>query len=168
MYNADLEEIASVNHISDTTNIEVGQLVFIPRARNQQVAAIQSALEDFIWPVRGRVITSFGQTRNSIINKGLNIAPSGSSEVVASRSGRVVFYTPNFKGYGKTIIIDHGDGFSTVYSRNSEVLVKPGEDVPRGMAIARLGVLGSRGSETYLHFEIRKGHSPQNPNFYLQ
>ncbi|MFZ2357130.1 MAG: LysM peptidoglycan-binding domain-containing M23 family metallopeptidase [Candidatus Omnitrophota bacterium] len=159
MYNIDLEELVGINHIAAVTNIEVGKLIFIPRQK-KQIEKKDILLEDFIWPIKGRVINSFGQKLSNVVNKGINIEPSGNSDVVASRSGRIIFYSPDFKGYGKTIIIDHQDGFTTVYSRNTEVFIKPGDKVLKGMVIARVN--------NYLHFEIRKGYVSQNPNFYLQ
>jgi murein DD-endopeptidase MepM/ murein hydrolase activator NlpD len=101
-----------------------------------------------------------------MINKGINIQTYGSPNVVASRSGKVVFYDDNFKDFGKTIIIDHGDGFSTVYARNSQVFIKIGDYVQRGTLIAKAGST-DRDKNTYLHFQIRKGYIPQNPYFYL-
>lgn len=166
MYEVDLEELARVNRISDSASIEVGQLLFIPNRRRIKTASVKYSSDDFIWPIKGRVIASFGQTYNNMINKGLNIQPRSSLEIVAARSGRVVFYAKDFGGYGKTIIIDHGDGLSTVYARNSEVLIKLGDEVQKGDLIAKAGSAG-RDKNTYLHFEIRKGHLPQNPYFYL-
>lgn len=166
MYNIDLEELVDINHIATVTNIEVGELIFVPRGK-KQIEKINITFEDFIWPVEGRVINSYGQTVSNVVNKGINIEPSGNSDVVASRSGRVVFYSPDFKGYGKTVIIDHQDGFTTVYSRNTQVFIKPGDKVLKGMVIARLA-WQVKGANNYLHFEIRKGHISQNPNFYLQ
>jgi murein DD-endopeptidase MepM/ murein hydrolase activator NlpD len=166
IYNLDLDELVSINHISDATNIEVGQLIFIPQRQKPQLPLIQSRLEDFIWPIKGRVITTFGQVFNDMINKGINIQTYADTDVVASRSGKVVFYSPNFKGFGKTIIVDHGDGFLTVYARNSEALVKIGDQVQKGTLIAKVGSRG-RDKSTYLHFEIRKSYIPQNPYFYL-
>ena len=86
--------------------------------------------------------------------------------VAASRSGRVIFSEEKVKGFGKTVIIDHGDGIQTVYSHNSEILVKIGEDVKQAQPIAKVGSTG-RGNSPYLHFEIRKRHKPQNPFYYL-
>lgn len=169
MYDVDLDELIKANNISDATNIEVGQRLLIP----QRYATIrhvprktQSFADDFIWPLEGRAIAAFGQSYNNVINKGLNIQPYGSRDVFASRNGKVVFYNDNFSGYGKTIIIDHGDGFSTVYARNSEVFVKPGDEIQKGAVIAKAGSAG-RDRNIYLHFEIRKGATPQNPYFYL-
>ncbi len=166
IYNVDLDEIARTNRIPDATNIEPGQLIFIPSAQRKQYLSGQSSAEDFSWPIKGKVIVSFGQTFNDMINKGINIQRVRSQDVIASRSGKVTFYDSNFENFGKTIIIDHGDGFSTVYARNSEIFVKIGDYVQRGTVIAKVGS-SDRDKNTYLHFEIRKGHIPQNPYFYL-
>jgi len=160
IYGVDLDEITRINHISDATNIEVGQLIFIPNRQNiqTQTPSIRySTSDDFTWPLKGKVIVTFGQTFNNMINKGINIQSYG-SDVVASRSGKVVFFDDHFGGFGKTLIIDHGDGFSTVYAMNSQVFIKAGDHVEKGAMIAKASTL---------HFEIRKGHIPQNPLFYL-
>jgi len=165
-YNIDLEELTRINHISDATAVEIGQVVFIPNRQKPAALTLTSSSEDFIWPIRGRVIGAFGSVHNNMINRGLNIQPGATADVVASRGGRIVFIDKNFGGFGKTFIIDHGDGFSTVYARNSEIFVKAGDSVSRGSVIARAGTAG-RDRSTYLHFEIRKGHVSQNPYFYL-
>jgi len=165
-YNIDLDELVRINRISDATNIEIGQLIFIPHAKQAKTVILESYGDDFIWPLKGKVISTFGQNFNNMINKGLNIQPYSGSDVLASRSGKVVFYSPNLEGFGKTVIIEHNEGFSTVYARNSRVLVKPGEEVRQGMVIARAGS-GGRDKNNYLHFEIRKGYTSVNPYFYL-
>ncbi|MFA5145205.1 MAG: LysM peptidoglycan-binding domain-containing M23 family metallopeptidase [Candidatus Omnitrophota bacterium] len=166
LYNVDLDRITQINHISDTSNIEIGQLIFIPNRQKQVSLPDRYASEDFMWPVKGRVIAAFGQVFNNMVNKGINIQPYDNLEVVASRAGKVVFYKDNFRHFGKTLIIDHGDGFSTVYARNAQVFVKAGDSVGKGSVIAKTGC-GGRSKSTYLHFEIRKGYAPQNPIFYL-
>lgn len=166
IYNMDLDEIVRINRISDATDIEVGQLIFIPHRQKQQTLSVESSAEDFIWPLRGKVILPFSQTANNMINKGINIQAYGDTDVVAARSGRVVFYSPNLEGFGKTIIIDHGDNFLTVYARNSQVFVRPGDFIQKGSPIAKVGSAG-RDKNAYLHFEIRKGHVSKNPYFYL-
>jgi len=166
IYSADLDEIVKINRIPDAASIEPGQFIFIPSAQKKQYLSGQSSAEDFSWPLKGRVITSFGQTLNDMINKGINIQGVKGQDVVVSRSGKVIFYDSNFENFGKTIIIEHGDGFSTVYARNSEVLVKIGDYVQRRTVIAKVGS-SDRDKNAYLHFEIRKGYIPQNPYFYL-
>jgi len=166
IYDVDLEELARVNRILDSTAIEVAQLLFIPNRQTLKPVTLSYSSEDFIWPIKGRVIAAFGQTYNNMINKGINIQPHSSLDVVASRSGRVVFYADGLGGFGKTIIIEHGDGLSTVYARNSDVFIKAGDSVKKGTVIAKAGSAG-RDKNRYLHFEIRKGHMPQNPYYYL-
>lgn len=166
MYNLGLDELIKINRISDVTNIEVGQLIFIPSHEKPQILSDNYSAEDFIWPVKGKVIATFGRISNNMINKGINIQPHKAQDVVAARSGRVVFYSQDFDGFGKTIIIDHDDGFSTVYAGNSEVFIKAGDRVRKGAIIAKISSV-DRDKNVYLHFEIRKGYMPQNPYFYL-
>lgn len=166
MYNVDLDDIVSANRIEDATNIEVGQLLIIPKTAAFPAAPIAKSEDDFVWPLNGRLISSFGQTSANMVNKGINIEPYGNTDVVAARSGRVVFLADDFGLFGRTIMIDHGDGFTTVYARNAQNLIKLGDAVTQGSVIARAGSAG-RDKKVYLHFEIRKGHMPQNPAFYL-
>ena len=171
MYNIDLEELVRINKIYDPTKIEKGQLLIIPKTKVTSVMSptervLPNSGEDFIWPLKGRVIAKFGQHINNIINKGIDIQAPLGSDVVSSRSGMVTFYDEQLKGLGKTIIIDHGDNFLTVYARNSVIFVKVGDRVAQGKVIAKVGNAG-RDNTSFLHFEIRKGHVPQNPYYYL-
>ncbi len=167
IYNLDIDELVRINRISDATRIEVGQLIFIPERKKIEPQPPRLSGEDFIWPIKGKVIVPFGQTYNNMLNKGINIQAQQNSDVVASRSGKVVFYDPEFLNFGKTIIIDHGNGFTTIYAGNSQVFVKPGDTVQKGAPIARVGSSQGRDKNSYLHFEIRKGYISQNPYFYL-
>lgn len=169
-YAVDIETLVESNGLSDAGNVKVGQQIFIPTDIARPTPKLEPfpvyAKEDFIWPVRGKIILSFGEKRDSTPNKGIDIQARDGIVVVASRSGRVTFSEEKVKGFGKTIIIDHGDGLQTVYSHNSEILAKIGEDVKQAHPIAKVGSTG-RGNYPYLHFEIRKRHKPQNPFYYL-
>jgi murein DD-endopeptidase MepM/ murein hydrolase activator NlpD len=167
MFNIDLQEIVNINHISDASSIEVNQLLFIPKIPRTQPEVQQFAAEDFIWPLKGKLISSFGQTFRNMLNKGINIQPYSDLSILAARSGKVIFSSGNFKEFGKTIIIDHGDGLSSVYARLAEVFVKAGDEVAKGTVIAKADSAGSGNKFVYLHFQIRKGHIAQNPLFYL-
>lgn len=165
MYNVELDEVVRFNRILDATSIEEGQLIFIPNPQKQHSApSVGYSSDDFIWPMKGKVITAFGQSLSNMINKGINIQPYNNLDIVAARSGRVIFYSDNFGYFGKTLVIDHGDGLSTVYARNSQVFIKAGDSVQKGTVIAKLD---HASKDKYLHFEIRKGHIPQNPYYYL-
>ncbi|MDD2703391.1 MAG: LysM peptidoglycan-binding domain-containing M23 family metallopeptidase [Candidatus Omnitrophica bacterium] len=169
MYNTDLDELVKLNHISDVSDIEIGQLIFLPKpakpvSRNMPVSVVDN--EDFIWPLKGKLMVAFGRMHDNILNRGINIQAPENSDVVAARSGTVIFIYDDFLSFGKTIVIDHGDNFSTVYARNSQILVKTGDVIERGTLIAKVGSAG-RNKSAYLHFQIRKGSLPQNPVFYL-
>ena len=138
----------------------------IPADRKIQVSSPGAVDEDFSWPVRGKIVSGFSQLVNHTINKGINIEPSRSLDVLASRSGKVAFYNDDFLDLGKTLIIEHAGGFWTVYARNQEVYVKPGDVITKGTTIAKAGIAG-RDKNVYLHFEIRKGSKSENPLFYL-
>ena len=175
LYDVDIDEIIRLNHLSEDRAIEVGQELLIPNhSRSQNVPIKFSATntvntatgDDFIWPLKGRIISGFGSNYHNLINKGINIQVQAGSEILATRSGRVVFYAGNFGNYGKTVIIDHGDGLCSIYSRISEIFVQPGQNVQRGALVGRVGA-GPRDKNSYLHFEIRKHALPQNPLFYL-
>ncbi|MBN2831543.1 MAG: peptidoglycan DD-metalloendopeptidase family protein [Candidatus Omnitrophica bacterium] len=155
-YGADLEELTRINRITDNTFIEVGQKIFIPDKLKDEVKVLKyAASDDFIWPLKGRVVS---------FNKGIKISPYSPQDILASRSGKVVFLGKNFTGLNRAVILDHGDGFFTIYGLSSDVFVKPGESVKRGAVIGR--ITGS-GKDNCLHFEVRKGHLPQNPYHYL-
>ncbi len=162
IYGVDLDEIISSNNIKDSTQIDTGQTIFIPHG--SKMAAnnypIQGVTGDFIWPKNGTVISSFGNKSAGALNKGITMRVYAHSEVVASGSGTVVFTNEMLKGYGKTVIIAHSEGIMTVYALLSQIMVKPGERINQGMPIARC-------ENGLLHFEIRKGHIPQNPYYYL-
>ncbi|MFA5165368.1 MAG: LysM peptidoglycan-binding domain-containing M23 family metallopeptidase [Candidatus Omnitrophota bacterium] len=171
-YGVELDSIVEANGLSDAAEINAGQVIIIPKkpartpADAPRQAPVQAVHEEFIWPIKGRIIASFGERKGLTPNKGIDISAKEGSDVAASRSGRVIFCEEKVKGFGKTVIIDHGDGMQTVYSHNSEILVKTGQDVSRSQSIAKVGS-GGRGSTAYLHFEIRKKHKPQNPVHYL-
>ena len=168
IYNVDLKRIAGANRLPDASKIEVGQLIFIPEV--SKVAAkgerTRGGFEGFIWPVKGTVVSYFGATSNMAKNKGIDIAARQGAAVLASRGGKVTFASERLKGYGKTVIVDHLDGFETVYAYNAQNLVDTNQRINQGDVIAKTGKTG-RADRPMLHFEIRKKHKPQNPFYYL-
>ena len=166
LYDVDIDDIIRLNHISEEANVEIGQVLLIPNRLKPQNIPIKSSGDDFIWPLKGRIISGLGSNYRNLINRGINIQAPAGSDILATRAGRVVFYANSFGNYGKTVIIDHGDGLRSIYSRISEIFVQPGENVQRGSLVGRVGS-SIRDKNSYLHFEIRKGAMPQNPLFYL-
>jgi lipoprotein NlpD len=116
--------------------------------------------------VEGKVISVFGMRRSSAINKGIDIQTLEGTEILAARGGKVSFIHERMPGLGRTVILDHGDGFATVYAYIGEILVHPGQNVSQRQVIARVGRSG-RALVPALHFEIRRNQRPQNPFYYL-
>lgn len=163
-YNVDINEIVRVNRLKDVDSVEVGQRLIIPGG--VRVAESRKVAKKFGWPLKGTVAVRFGEKENGIVSKGIGIRSSLGAKVVAAQSGSVTFVGERIKGYGKMIILDHGDGFETVYAHNRENLVKVGDKVNKGDVIASVGSSG-RAGYPYLHFEIRWQHQPQDPMMYL-
>jgi len=166
IYDVDIDDILRSNNISEEATIEIGQMILIPNRLKQQNVPVKLSGDDFIWPLKGRVIAGFGSSYRNMMNKGINIQGQPGADILAARAGRVVFYAGSFGNFGRTIIIDHGDGLRSVYARASDVFVRPGDSVQRGNVLGRVGSSG-RDKNNYLHFEIRKGALPENPLFYL-
>jgi LysM repeat protein len=166
IYNVDIDDILRLNRLSADATIEIGQLLLIPNSSVSQNEPIKFSGDDFAWPLKGRVIAGFGSNYGNLMNKGINIQAQTGANILAARSGRVVFYAANLGNFGKTIIIDHGDGLRSIYSQASEIMVHSGENVARGALIGRVGS-SIRNKNSYLHFEIRRGSLAQNPLFYL-
>lgn len=124
------------------------------------------------WPVRGEVVGRFGlethpRFNTQIRNDGLDIAAAVGTAVKSVAKGRVDAADDDFEGIGGIVVLNHGDGFYTLYSHLSEVSVRSGQEVTPGQVIGRVGDEGSL-KGPMLHFEIRKGTSAQNPETWLR
>jgi septal ring factor EnvC (AmiA/AmiB activator) len=115
------------------------------------------------WPVHGQVSAPFGKYQHpefaaEIVRKGIDInAPIG-EEVRAVEKGTIV-YADRFSGYGRMVIIDHGERYYTIYGHLSEILKKVGDGIKRGEVLGRTGDSDSLAGAN-LYFEMRKdGHS---------
>lgn len=118
------------------------------------------------WPVSGKVISHFGDIRKGGVKwDGMRVRAQAGSEVRAVHYGRVM-YADWLRGQGLLIILDHGDGYMSLYSNNDVLLHEPGEWVQAGESIARVGSSGGE-KDAGLYFEIRKNGEPQNPQQWL-
>jgi murein DD-endopeptidase MepM/ murein hydrolase activator NlpD len=120
----------------------------------------------FRWPVHGRIISSFGASPSGDLNEGINLAVPEGTIIKAAEAGTVLYSGDGVEGYGKLVLIRHGDGWVSAYAHNSEIRVKKGDAVSRGQTIAAAGMTGSV-SSPQLHFELRKDAKPVNPLDYL-
>jgi murein DD-endopeptidase MepM/ murein hydrolase activator NlpD len=131
-----------------------------------KAAEATGALPTFRWPVRGKVITSYGAKTNGKSNDGINLAVPEGTPVKAAEDGVVAYSGNELKGYGNLVLVRHTNGYVTAYAHASELLVKRGDTIKRGQVIAKSGQSGEVGSPQ-LHFEIRKGSSPVDPLQFL-
>ena len=120
----------------------------------------------FRWPVRGRIISSFGTKPNGERNDGINLAVPEGTSVKAAEAGTVIYAGNELEGYGNLVLIRHADGWVSAYAHNNSILVKRGDAVRRGQNIAVAGMSGSV-KTPQVHFELRKGSKPVNPLDYL-
>lgn len=120
----------------------------------------------FNLPAEGSISSAFGKRIDPFIGKwrqhnGIDIATKEGSEVRAAASGKVAF-VGEMNGYGRVVILEHDEGYSSIYGHNSKNIVSKGEMVEVGQLIALSGTTG-RATGPHLHFEIRKNGEPINP-----
>jgi septal ring factor EnvC (AmiA/AmiB activator) len=122
-------------------------------------------------PVDGRITGYFGRKveekyGTETVNRGIDIEAPLGTDVLAVAPGKVV-YNDNFLGYGKIILIEHGEGFITLYSHLASSSVETGSNVEAGDIIGKVGQTGSVRNPT-LHFEIRQAGKAVNPFNYIK
>lgn len=118
------------------------------------------------WPLKGRVAHSYGSPRSGELRwEGWLISAKAGAAVNAVHNGRVVF-SNYLRGFGLLIILDHGDGYMTLYAHNQELLKDTGDWVQSSETVARAGDTGGL-SKPALYFEIRKQGKPADPKSWL-
>ncbi len=179
-YNVDAQNIVNFpfNDYTDldTFALSTGQTIFVPDGTIEQkkpgtttggyyagpIQAGSRGSSSFIWP------TSGGVTQYPIwYHMALDIANNSLPPVIAADSGTVTYSGCIDWGYGCHVIIDHGNGYQSLYGHMSQLLASPGQGVTKGQQI---GVMGSTGRSTgpHLHFEIRQGGTLLNPLSFLK
>ncbi len=180
-YGISNRELARINGIDNPDRVAVGKRLFIPggkRVLPVNVITPRSAITDapdvhdvaqgegvFVWPLSSGTLTSRFGPRGQSFHDGIDIGAPPGTPVHAARDG-VVIYSDTLRGYGNVVIVEHEDGYATVYAHNQENLVAAGERVRQGQALARLGGTG-RTSGPNLHFEVRKDNVARNPMYFL-
>jgi murein DD-endopeptidase MepM/ murein hydrolase activator NlpD len=126
----------------------------------------------FIWPISEsspQITSYFGEhrrrPRGRQRHEGIDIKAALGTPIVSVEKGRVI-YSGRLSGYGKTVIVEHPNGYKSLYAHNQVNLVRKGQRVDRGDRIAKVGRTG-RVTGAHLHFEVRRGKKPVNPLSYL-
>ena len=136
-----------------------------PKQKLPQITARSAS--KFSWPLRGKILSAYGAKSNGLFNDGINIAASIGATVKAAENGVVAYAGNEVKGMGNLIIIQHSDGWMTIYAHLDSMSVKRGNRVSVGTPIGRAGKTG-KVDQPQLHFEIRKGTKAYNPTQYLK
>jgi murein DD-endopeptidase MepM/ murein hydrolase activator NlpD len=174
-------QLAAANQIASPYDVNAGQRLRIPGPDNRpaetaapkKVVMLQHGTgapplsgQGFLWPVNGKVIGEFGRTRQGQRRDGIDIAAREGAPVLAAEDGIVAYADDGVHGYGRLILLRHGDGYITTYAHNAALLVEAGDLVERGQVIARVGATGDV-TRSLLHFELRKGRKPIDPESVL-
>nr|WP_113368783.1 cell division endopeptidase DipM [Brucella intermedia] len=135
--------------------------------KDQAAAPSSTGISQMRWPVRGRILASFGQRDGTSVSDGIDIMVPEGTSVKAAENGVVIYAGDGLKEFGQTVLIRHDNGLVTVYGHNSQILVQRGQKVRRGEEVAKSGMSGNAKSPK-LHFEVRKNSAPVNPSKYLE
>ena len=153
------------------------ELIETSRQIEQMIKRIQSGDKNvggstgtMTWPAEGEITSPFGWRVHPIfgtqrLHTGIDIG-ADYGDAIRAADGGVVIHSDWMGGYGNAVIIDHGNGISTLYAHNSQLLVSEGQTVAKGQTVARCGSTGYS-TGPHLHFEVRQNGSPVNPLNYL-
>jgi murein DD-endopeptidase MepM/ murein hydrolase activator NlpD len=172
-------ELAQANGLGWPYRVYAGQKLRIPGGDAPQTATVELGDnegsvrlatgapppldgDDFLWPVNGKVIGAFGPIDQWRRRDGIDIAARRGAPVLAAQDGIVAYAGDGIPGYGEMILLRHDQGYITTYAHNATLLVEVGDVVRRGQVIARVGDTGDA-AQSMLHFELRKGRTPIDP-----
>jgi len=173
-YAVPVKTLTSANGLTASSTIFAGDRILIPEVTTtfwDDVARLSNGVASrFIWPVEGEVVSTFGWRVHPVLGNrhhhdGIDIDVPEGTVIHAAASGEVYFYGEQ-PGYGNVLVIEHADGFVTMYGHLSSTIVTPGRYVEMGQEIALSGNTGIS-SGPHLHFEIRNGEFPIDPLRYL-
>ena len=164
----------------ETFDLVAGQFLMVPEGELKPVVSIAStsrstfgtitpdagtvsATGAFIWPASGGISQGY-----TFYHKAIDISNRAGGAILAADAGVVtVAGWVDGYGYGNRVMLDHGNGFVTLYAHLSVVQVRVGQRVGRGDVLGQMGSTG-RSTGTHLHFEIRQGGALQNPLSFLR
>lgn len=140
------------------------------RARRGESVAIVLGTGRLALPSTGEITSPFGWRTHPVLgyqrlHAGMDFGADYGSPILAADSG-VVIFAGWYGGYGNTVILDHGNGLTTLYAHSEELYVEEGQSVQRGQAIAAVGSTGLS-TGPHLHFEVRRDGEPVDPAEFL-
>lgn len=165
-HNVTMGQLLKANNLSNPDILQVGQVLHIPdqtgtEQLGQAVPVSSWPVPTMAWPVSGSITSHFGIRQEGRPHQGVDIAAAHGVVIKAAKSGQVVF-AGYYGSYGNTVIIDHGSDIRTLYAHCSTLLVKQGNYVQQGQAIAKVGDTG-RSFGPHLHWEVQCQGIPFDP-----
>lgn len=173
-YGVSPKAIITTNHISDVRSLEPGQKLIIPGGKKETGTYVSPASvgkpalggkpeSGFIWPLKGKVVSYYGEIKNGLRNTGIDIIAGSGQDVIAVKGGVVITATDAAEGSGdRIVVIEHQRGLDSWYGYVGEILVNKGSKVKQGQIIARVG------NQPILHFKVFVNDRPVDPLKYLR
>ncbi|MFC1659554.1 peptidoglycan DD-metalloendopeptidase family protein [Pseudomonadota bacterium] len=190
-YKMETSQIAGLNNLEKPYLIKVGQKLILPSGykcsttnvaqENQTIKKVAKNVpktpikekpplfkkNNFVWPVKGKVISKFGPKKGNLYNDGINVSVARATPFKATEDGVVAYVGNELKGYGNLIIIKHSNNWVSAYAHADEISVKRGSSVKRGDVIGKVGQTGNV-DRPQLYFGLRKGRKALDPERYLR
>ncbi len=174
-YNIDTRSLALLNRMQAPYRVRAGDRVVLPvMAREHAPAPLSANAENageapavhiggarFVWPLRGEIVARFGAQRGGARLDGIEIAGREGAEIVAAAEGDVVYAGSDLPAYGTLVLVRHADNYVTAYGHGRRALVREGQHVRAGQALAELGP-GAEGRARLL-FQVRRGAEALDP-----
>lgn len=190
-YGVKIDDVLVANNLKRSSSLTVGQRLFLPgvkqtRREREHAARLVSRVYNpvrkdaeynsarsvsttsyFVWPAKGELSSTYGWRQNPMgggenkFHYGIDISAPRGTKIIAARGG-VVSYSGWRGSFGRTIVIDHDDGYATTYAHCASLLVPRGTVVKQGQTIATVGSTGAS-TGNHLHFEVRQNGRAINP-----
>jgi murein DD-endopeptidase MepM/ murein hydrolase activator NlpD len=170
-YTASLDQLASLRTTALSGRLSRAFEIGLSPAGNGGDNWLNMADAPSLWPVVGPITSSFGEREDPFngegaFHAGIDISSTFGQPVRAAADG-MVLTAGLASGYGREILVDHGNGIQTLYGHLSGFAITPGEQVKRGQIIGYVGTSG-RSTGPHLHYEVRIRNTPVNPHKYLR
>ncbi|WP_416190846.1 murein hydrolase activator EnvC family protein [Neisseria sp. CCUG12390] len=167
-YGQSVSTLAAWNNLTDSSKIEVGQILRVRRNTTANPSVTRSVTPvnrlQLQWPVDNGS-NSIIERYNGVSNKGIDISGQLGQTVKAAADGKVLYVGEGVRGYGKLILLSHNTSTLTAYAHNDHILVQKDQTVRAGQPIGNMG--SSDADRVKLHFEVRINGKAVNPMAHL-
>ncbi len=172
-YNVDLRSLALLNRMQGDDAVRAGERIYLPAMAREMAAAAPSppvatppsplpaGAGRFAWPLRGDVISRFGAQPNGTRLDGVEIAGQEGATIGAAGDGDVIYAGDDIEALGVLVLVRHAENYVTAYGYNRRALVREGQHVRAGEAIAELGARPD--GRARLLFQVRRGSDVLDP-----